>query len=112
MATNVTDIPVPLSLQLQDPKDVIIARGQPATLKCEAHSTAPGLHFRWLFNDVLIPINDTRTVQKDDGSLLIPKVAGKRFDSLEGKYRCIATNNIGSVLSNPAALKIASKFYE
>lgn len=107
MATNVTDAPVPLSIKLEDPKDVFIPRGQPATLKCPYSTTARKSSLRWLCNNTLIPNNDTRRVLQKDGSLYIQKVAGRRYNTTEGSYRCLVSNEFGSILSNPASLKIA-----
>ncbi|KAF5286836.1 hypothetical protein FQA39_LY00369 [Lamprigera yunnana] len=96
---------IPLSLHLKDPEDVIVARGQEATLKCEAQSSAPGLSISWFHEGSLILPNDNHTELLSDGSLYIPKMEGKK---LEGKYRCLAKNNNGAVLSSPAMLKFAS----
>lgn len=104
MATGVTEIS--LSLQLKDPHDVTVGRGQPATLRCEASSTVPGLNISWLYEDNPIAFNDSRKQTLSDGSLYIKKVAGRK---MEGRYQCLAKNKIGSLLSNSAALKIACK---
>lgn len=107
VATNVTDKPIPLSLRLDDPKDVTAAKGQPATFLCRARTNSTQLHFKWYFNDSLIAPDDARRKQLANGTLYIPKVAGKR---LEGLYRCLATNEFGSLLSNPATLRIAGGY--
>lgn len=105
MATGVTEIP--LSLYLKDPEDVIVGRGQSATLKCEAMSSSGwNVYWSWLYEGNLISTNDTRRQILDNGSLYIPKVVGKK---MEGEYQCRARNDIGAVISNPAKLKIASK---
>lgn len=104
VATNVTDKPIPLSLRLDDPKDVVVAKKQPATFHCKTHTNSTQLHYKWYFNNSLIGSDDARRKQLDNGTLYIPKVTGKRF---EGYYRCLASNKFGSLLSNTATLKIA-----
>lgn len=107
VATNVTDKPIPLSLRLDDPKDVVVARGQPAAFHCKTHTiNSTRLHFKWYFNNSLIVSDDARRKQLDNGTLYIPKAIGKRF---EGLYRCLASNEHGSLLSNNASLKIAGE---
>ncbi|KAK4882138.1 hypothetical protein RN001_005457 [Aquatica leii] len=96
---------IPPSLHLKDPEDVIVGRGQEAILKCEAQSSALGLSISWFHEGNLVLSNDSRSQLLNDGSLYIPKMEGKK---LEGKYQCLAKNNNGAVLSNPAKLKIAS----
>ncbi|KAF5274428.1 hypothetical protein FQR65_LT04344 [Abscondita terminalis] len=96
---------IPSSIYLKDPEDVTVARGQKAILKCEAQSSAPGLSVSWFHEGNPILSNDSRSQILNDGSLYIPKMDGKK---LEGKYQCLAKNNNGAVLSNPAKLKIAS----
>lgn len=109
VATNVTDIPGSISLKLDDPQDVYIARGPSANLKCRARSTTGKVNIRWLHNDSFIPENDKRRILQKDGTLHITK-EGRKYNSTEGKYRCLASNEYGAVLSSPATLKIASKY--
>lgn len=104
MATNVTDKPIPLSLRLDDPKDIIVARGQPAAFHCKTYTNSTRLHITWYYNNSPIVSDDARRKQLDNGTLYIPKVTGKRF---EGLYKCLASNEFGSLLSNTASLKIA-----
>lgn len=105
VATNVTDKPIPLSLRLDDPIDVVVAKKAPATFHCTTHTNSSAqLHYKWYFNDSLIGSDDARRKQLDNGTLYIPKVTGRRF---EGSYRCLASNKFGSLLSNNATLKIA-----
>lgn len=101
---------IPLSIQLKNPYDVIVRKGQSAILKCEVKSSSAELQITWLHNDSPVPTNDSRRILQNDGSLLITKVVnGKKMISLTGEYRCIAKNNIGSIISNPAKLTIACK---
>lgn len=97
-------------VRLIDPEDVIVTRGQPVTLTCgiQEHQNQE-LHVRWQYNDVTIPLNDSRWRVLNNGSLYIPKVPGKRANSLEGEYRCHVKTGFGALLSSPATLRIASK---
>lgn len=109
VATNVTDKLIPLSLRLDDPKDVVVAKKQPATFHCVTHTNSSAqLHYKWYFNNSLIGSDDARRKQLDNGTLYIPKVTGRR---LEGHYRCLVSNKFGSLLSNAATLKIAGEKY-
>ncbi|KAJ3641124.1 hypothetical protein Zmor_027642 [Zophobas morio] len=104
------DVPeVPLSIQLKDPQDVTVSRGQSATLRCDAQSPTPGLQITWLHNDQPIKSNDSRRHVQRDGSLYFPKLGdGKKSKNLTGEYRCRASVQNVSMLSNPAKLKVAS----
>ncbi|KAL3280294.1 hypothetical protein HHI36_017784 [Cryptolaemus montrouzieri] len=104
---------IPHSLHVKDPEDVVVPKGQPATLRCIVKALPPGVAPRfqpivtWLHNDVPIPKNDSkRTVQKD-GSLYIPRVTGGRRP-LTGAYRCSVKNEVGVVVSGESKLQIAS----
>ncbi|XP_044262319.1 protogenin A-like [Tribolium madens] len=100
---------VPLSIELKDPQDVTVSRGQSAILQCDTKSLTPGLQISWLYNDNPVDSNDTRRVIQEDGSLYFPKVGGsKKTKGLVGEYRCRAMVQNVSLLSNPAKLKIAS----
>ena len=105
------DVPeVPLSIQLKDPQDVTVSRGQSATLRCDAQSPTPGLQITWLHNDQPIKSNDSRRHVQRDGSLYFPKLGdGKKSKNLTGEYRCRASVQNVSMLSNPAKLKVACK---
>lgn len=88
-----------------------MTRGQPASLQCNAMSLAPGLQITWLYNDNPIKSNDTRRYVGEDGSLYFHKIGGsKKNKGLAGEYRCKATIQNVSMLSNPAKLKIACKY--
>lgn len=118
-AASVTEIP--LSLQLRGPEDVTATRGQSVTLRCDAESSSGPVQITWLHNDIPLVFttaatNDSNSnrkyyVQQGDGSLYFPKVGGKRGGSggLAGQYRCLVKNSVGSLLSNPAKLRIASE---
>uniref|UniRef100_A0A1Y1L6M8 Ig-like domain-containing protein n=1 Tax=Photinus pyralis TaxID=7054 RepID=A0A1Y1L6M8_PHOPY len=96
---------IPLSLSLKDPEDAVISREQNVVLKCEAKSSVPGLSISWFHENTPLLANDTRVQISGDGSLNISKTSAKK---MEGSYRCLARNDVGAVLSNPAQLKIAT----
>ncbi|KAK5650818.1 hypothetical protein RI129_001847 [Pyrocoelia pectoralis] len=102
-ALGITEIS--LSLNLTNPKDVILAREQNVALKCEAESSAPGLSISWFYKGNPLLANDSGVQLLSDGSLNISKTAAKK---MEGRYRCLARNDNGAVLSNPAEFKIAT----
>lgn len=90
---------------------MIVRKGQSATLRCDAKSSKP-LQILWLYNDILIQSNDTRRFVQSDGSLFFPKVSGgKKNKGITGEYRCKATTQKISILSNTAKLKIACKYH-
>ncbi|GJQ84463.1 hypothetical protein Trydic_g15670 [Trypoxylus dichotomus] len=97
-----------LSVELKDPEDVIVAKGQSASLACAIQATNGNVDLVWLFNGSKIPLNDTRWELLDNGTLYIPKVTGKRLDSVEGLYQCLVKNNVGSLLSSAAKLSVAT----
>ncbi|GLV44105.1 roundabout 1 [Carabus blaptoides fortunei] len=96
-----------LSLIVQDPQDVTVAKGQPATLRCVVNSSEPDYTVTWLHGTEFILPNDTRRQVLEDGSLYIRKVAGKKFNTTEGQYSCFVRNKFGALLSSPAQLRIA-----
>ncbi|KAI4459135.1 protein sidekick [Holotrichia oblita] len=97
-----------LSVELKDPEDVIVAKGQSASLVCAIQATNGNVDLVWLYNGSKIPLNDTRWELLDNGTLYIPKVTGKRMNSVEGLYQCLVKNNVGSLLSNAAKLSVAT----
>lgn len=104
------DIPeLKLPFDLVDPQDVIVSRGQSATLRCQVKSTSTKLNYKftWWHEGEPLNENDTRRQLLENGSLYIPKTTNKH--SLEGDYRCLTRNKYGALLSNVANLKIAGK---
>lgn len=98
------------TLYLKDPEDLVVVKGRSAILNCEARSSVRGLKYSWLLNNKLIDFNETEGLLLfKNGSLYIPNVSGKRTNGLEGLYQCLVSNSIGSLLSLPAKLQIASK---
>ncbi|KAJ8962015.1 hypothetical protein NQ314_005797, partial [Rhamnusium bicolor] len=100
---------IALSLKLTDPKDVIVQKGQSATLRCDAKSSIAGFKVTWFHNDSPVQLNDTRWRQHEDGSLYIPKVVSRKSaNGVTGEYQCLVRNNAGALLSGVAKLRVAS----
>lgn len=109
VATEVTEIELPF--RLINPDDVLVARGQSATLTCKVETESTiNLEYKWLFNGNEILQNDTRRQLLENGSLYIPKIASS-WHSLEGEYKCFVKikDTHEGLLSNAAKLKIASE---
>ncbi|XP_045483502.1 immunoglobulin superfamily DCC subclass member 4-like isoform X2 [Harmonia axyridis] len=98
------------SHNVTDPEDVVVLKGQPATLSCNIRP--PGgdgsrLTTTWLHQNQPIPEDDSRRKVQKDGSLHIARVTGGRRP-LTGSYRCRVRNDVGAVLSGEAKVQIAS----
>lgn len=115
MAKFNTEIKQPF--RLIDPEDVLVAKGQSATLKCKVipHDEYDGILkfvYKWYYNGSVILLNDTKRQLRENGSLLyIPKISNSWSYKLEGDYQCyvqIKDANKG-LLSNIAKLKVAGK---
>ena len=98
---------------VEHPADVVVARDEPATLRCEA-AGQPEPEIRWIKDGV-----EVRTAPSDPAShrVLLPSgalfflkaVLNKKEDD-RGTYWCVATNNDGEAVSRKAQLDIASKW--
>ncbi|XP_044761371.1 protogenin-like isoform X2 [Coccinella septempunctata] len=103
---NITD-----THNVTDPEDVVVLKGQPATLRCSIKppgttSDIPTV-ITWLHQNQPIPEDDNRRTVQKDGSLYIPRVTGGRRP-LTGSYRCKVKNGVGAVISGEAKVQIAS----
>lgn len=108
-ATSAFKVPhIEVSLRLtREPENAVVSKSQSTTFRCSAESSAGTPQFAWLLNGNPVSTNDSRfEIATGDGTLTI-REAAKRF---EGVYYCLVTNNVGSLLSNPAKLRIAGKF--
>ncbi|CAG9815789.1 unnamed protein product, partial [Phaedon cochleariae] len=99
---------ITLSLNLTDPQDVIVQKGQQAVLKCLAESRKGSVQITWQHNNKTILENSTKWKIQENGDLYIPKVFGKKANGVMGEYRCLARNQAGALLSSVAKLSIAS----
>ena len=102
--------PISSTLQLlPTPRSLSIWRGQTAMLNCPANSTRGDLKITWFFNEVLVSDDDERWRRQHNGSLLIRKFNPKRLESglVEGVYKCLASNDDGSMISDNTSLHFA-----
>ncbi|XP_063059338.1 roundabout homolog 1 [Engraulis encrasicolus] len=92
------------------PSDVVVKVGSPATLSCRVEGT-PKPTIEWLRNGAPLDWSDqTHTMLLPDGSLffLSVGVGGRRGQSHEGVYTCVARNTLGKATSRNASLHIAA----
>ncbi|KAG7224639.1 hypothetical protein INR49_011392 [Caranx melampygus] len=93
------------------PSDVVVKVGNPATLSCRADGT-PKPTIEWLRNgqplDTVNGDTQWQTMVLSEGSLFFLSVgAGRRGQSHEGIYTCVASNSAGRATSRNASLYIA-----
>ncbi|KAJ8267100.1 hypothetical protein GJAV_G00138390 [Gymnothorax javanicus] len=94
------------------PSDVVVKVGQPARLSCRAEGH-PEPSIEWLHNGVPMEIEkmdiQSRPLMLHEGSLFfLSVVPGRRGQSYEGVYTCVARNNAGRATSRNASLHIAA----
>ena len=97
---------------LEHPADVVVARDEPATLRCEA-AGEPEPSVRWVKDGV-----EVRTAPGDpashrvllpSGALFFLRAVQSKAEDDRGTYWCVASNGDGEVVSRKAQLDIASK---
>lgn len=98
---------------VHQPSDVVVKAGSPATLSCRASGT-PEPIIEWLRNgqplDLERLILSPRPIVLSDGSLFfLSVVSGRRSQSHEGVYTCVARNGAGKAVSRNASLHIAGE---
>ncbi|XP_066260022.1 protogenin-like [Euwallacea similis] len=95
---------------LEEPSDMVVARGQDVTLQCAAKSTTGNLSIFWLYEGQPIPQGDPRW-EIQGSQLRLLKVTGSKKSNIKsntGEYSCLATNQVGAILSTAAKVKIGS----
>ncbi|KAM6933207.1 roundabout homolog 2 [Xenentodon cancila] len=96
---------------VEDPSDLIVSKGEPATLNCKAEGR-PTPSIEW-YKD-----GDRVETDKDDprshrmllpsGSLFFLRIVhGRRSKPDEGVYTCVARNFLGEAISRNASLEVA-----
>ncbi|XP_066269746.1 uncharacterized protein [Branchiostoma lanceolatum] len=85
----------------QGPQLKAVERGRPAILVCSA-SGDPAPDITWLKDMVPVDMTDSRIKLLSSGSLQINSTTQED----EGRYECVATNNLGTRYSYPANLYI------
>ncbi|KAG7479583.1 roundabout-like 2-like isoform X1 [Solea senegalensis] len=97
---------------VEDPSDLIVSKGEPATLNCKAEGR-PAPTIEW-FKD-----GERVETDKDDprshrmllprGSLFFLRIVhGRRSKPDEGVYTCVARNHAGVAVSRNASLEVAT----
>ncbi|XP_024249539.1 roundabout homolog 1 isoform X2 [Oncorhynchus tshawytscha] len=94
------------------PSDVVVKVGSPATLSCRADGT-PEPSIEWLRNGQPLEMDkldsQSRPIVLSEGSLFfLSVVPGRRSQSHEGVYACMARNSAGKATSRNASLYIAA----
>uniref|UniRef100_A0A3Q3DZZ3 Ig-like domain-containing protein n=1 Tax=Labrus bergylta TaxID=56723 RepID=A0A3Q3DZZ3_9LABR len=100
---------------VHQPSDVVVKVGNPARLSCGAEG-GPSMTIQWLRNGQPVEtFNGDRErlpIVLPEGSLFFLSVEkGRRGQSQEGVYTCVASNSAGTAVSRNASLYIASKTF-
>ncbi|XP_019940841.2 roundabout homolog 4 isoform X1 [Paralichthys olivaceus] len=94
------------------PSDVVVKVGNPASLSCRADGS-PKPTIEWLYNgqplDTVNGDGHWQSMVLSEGSLFFLSVGGgRRGQSQEGVYTCVARNSAGTATSRNASLDIAA----
>ncbi|XP_015464281.3 roundabout homolog 2 isoform X1 [Astyanax mexicanus] len=94
------------------PSDVVVREGNPATLSCRAEGN-PEPSIQWLRNGIPMEPEkmdgQSRPMVLPEGSLFfLSVVPGRKSQSHEAVYACIARNSAGTATSRNASLHIAA----
>ncbi|XP_077334979.1 neural cell adhesion molecule L1 isoform X4 [Lithobates pipiens] len=83
----------------QPPQTYVVYPNDDIMLRCEAKENSKA-RYTWEKDGLPFEPNDTRVVQKkDSGTLIISNFNGNLKD-FQGKYRCFASNKLGTAVSN------------
>ncbi|CAK5099548.1 unnamed protein product [Meloidogyne enterolobii] len=89
----------------EHPLDILVAKDDPATLRCEAEGE--GVEITWYKDSEPVKVGNGHRLLLPDGSLLLLKVKSGGPDSDAGVYYCVAKNKFGEVRSQEANLRVA-----
>lgn len=97
----------------EDPSDLIVSKGEPATLNCKAEGR-PTPTIEWYKDGERVETDrdDPRSHRMllPSGSLFFLRIVhGRRSKPDEGVYTCVARNYLGEAVSRNASLDVASK---
>ncbi|XP_068572245.1 roundabout homolog 2 isoform X4 [Cebidichthys violaceus] len=96
---------------VEDPSDLIVSKGEPATLNCKAEGRpAPGIEWYKDGERVETDKDDPRSHRMllPSGSLFFLRIVhGRRSKPDEGVYTCVARNYLGEAISRNASLDVA-----
>ncbi|XP_047450929.1 roundabout homolog 2 isoform X4 [Mugil cephalus] len=96
---------------VEDPSDLIVSKGEPATLNCKAEGRpAPSIEWYKDGERVETDKDDPRSHRMllPSGSLFFLRIVhGRRSKPDEGVYTCVARNHLGEAISRNASLEVA-----
>uniref|UniRef100_A0A8C9P8M5 Roundabout homolog 3 n=1 Tax=Spermophilus dauricus TaxID=99837 RepID=A0A8C9P8M5_SPEDA len=98
---------------MEQPPDLLVSRGEPATLPCRAEGR-PRPNIEWYKNGARVATarEDPRAhrLLLPSGALFFPKIVhGRRARPDEGIYTCVARNYLGVAASRNASLEVAGE---
>lgn len=100
---------------VEDPSDLIVSKGEPATLNCKAEGRpVPTVEWYKDGEHVETDQDDPRSHRMllPSGSLFFLRIVhGRRSKPDEGVYTCVARNYLGETVSRNASLEVASKSF-
>ncbi|XP_049633958.1 roundabout homolog 3 [Suncus etruscus] len=96
---------------VEQPPDLVVSRGEPATLPCRAEGR-PRPRIEWYKNGARVATarDDPRAhrLLLPSGALFFPRIVhGRRARPDEGVYTCVARNYLGAAASRNASLEVA-----
>ncbi|XP_034723185.1 roundabout homolog 2 isoform X2 [Etheostoma cragini] len=96
---------------VEDPSDLIVSKGEPATLNCKAEGR-PSPSIEWYKDGERVETDkdDPRSHRMllPSGSLFFLRIVhGRRSKPDEGVYTCVARNHLGEAISRNASLDVA-----
>ncbi|XP_034556842.1 roundabout homolog 2 isoform X1 [Notolabrus celidotus] len=97
---------------VEDPSDLIVSKGEPATLNCKAEGRPPP-SIEWYKDGERVETDkdDPRSHRMllPSGSLFFLRIVhGRRSKPDEGVYTCVARNYLGEAISRNASLDVAT----
>ncbi|MCI4385731.1 hypothetical protein PGIGA_G00054000 [Pangasianodon gigas] len=97
---------------IEDPSDLIVSKGEPATLNCKAEGR-PTPNVEWYKDGEHVETDkdDPRSHRMllPSGSLFFLRIVhGRRSKPDEGIYTCVARNYLGEAVSRNASLEVAT----
>lgn len=98
---------------VEQPPDLLVSRGEPATLPCRAEGR-PRPNIEWYKNGARVATarEDPRAhrLLLPSGALFFPRIVhGRRARPDEGIYTCVARNYLGAAASRNASLEVAGE---